>query len=231
MLKWAVYGGALLAFLAVFFIVKFCLEEFLPLILGAMVGSACLPGIVFVVVGVMMEDYTSAAMYTAASCPIGYIIGCCLGKKLAKFIQGFGTSLIGSMFTCIGVVFMTVEILPFPGVDEFVSDLGATIDVLPFVSVALVIGGTVFQTMNYDDKALAYICSKSQKNDNNVDPYDKQHDPSAQVILLQQPYSVNQQPIKYATNNLMAARDDMEGGSTLKSFFMASRDDDLKRVV
>ena len=227
LLKWAVYGGALVAFFAVFFIVKFCLEEFLPLILGALVGSACLPGIVFVVVGVMMEDYTSAAMYTAASFPIGYIIGCCLGKKLAKFLQGFGTSLIGSLFTCIGVVLMKVEILPFPGVNEFINDLGSTIYVLSFVSVALIVGGTIFQTMNYDDKALAYICSKSKKNDDNVDPYDKQNspNPSAQVIVVQQPYSINQQPIKYANQV------DMEGGSALKSFFMAARDDDLKRVV
>ena len=225
LLKWAVYGGALVAFFAVFFIVKFCLEEFLPLILGALVGSACLPGIVLLVLGVMLGKWTNAAMYTAASCPIGYILGCCLGKKLAKFLQGFGTSLIGSLFTCIGVVFMKVEILPFPGVQEFINDLGSTMYVLSFVSVALIVGGTIFQTMNYDDKALAYICSKSKKNDDNVDPYDKQNSPSAQVIVVQQPYSINQQPIKYANQV------DMEGGSALKSFFMAARDDDLKRVV
>jgi hypothetical protein len=64
------------------------------------------------------------------------------------------------------------------------------------LDLVLIAGGTVFQSMEYDDKAIKWIGEQLWK---------KHEDETEKAEDDQQPYSANQV--------------DMEGGSALKSFF------------
>jgi hypothetical protein len=95
-MQWAVYGAALLAFIVTFSIVKWCLQEMLPLLLGACVGSCCLPIIVFILWGVIMNKPGTASVLSMVALPLGYCLGCIFGKRLDRIIRGFMTALIGA---------------------------------------------------------------------------------------------------------------------------------------
>ena len=95
-MQWAVYGAALLAFIVTFSIVKWCLQEMIPLLLGACVGTCCLPIIAFILWGVILNNPGTASVMTMVALPLGYILGCMFGKRLDRIIRGFMTALIGA---------------------------------------------------------------------------------------------------------------------------------------
>ena len=52
----------------------------------------------------------SAAVYIFMSIPLGYCLGCIFGKSIYKLILAFVTSVIGSKFTCAGILLMKFKI-------------------------------------------------------------------------------------------------------------------------